>query len=195
MNSPERNDLTDKYERPRRPKPKLTAAELVIFAMLGALMYVTKTVMAALPNIHLVGVFTVTFTRVFRTKALIPIYLYVMLEGIFQGFSPWWIPYLYIWTLLWGITMLLPKNMPDKAAYIVCPIVCAIHGLAFGTLYAPAYAVLFHLDFPQTLAWIAAGFPWDLIHAVSNLVLGTAIVPLAKLLDKLMKRGDAGLYQ
>ena len=33
--------------------------------------------------------------------------------------------------------MLLPKNMPRKAAAVVYPLVCALHGLAFGTLYAP----------------------------------------------------------
>ena len=51
--------------------------ETVIFAMLGALMYASKIVMEALPNIHLLGMFTIVFTIVFRKKALIPIYVYV----------------------------------------------------------------------------------------------------------------------
>ena len=161
--------------------------ETVVFAMLGALMYCSKVIMEALPNIHLLGMFIVTFTIVFRAKALIPIYVYVFLDGLFGGFSMWWIPYLYVWAILWGVTMLLPKNMPKKAACIVYPVISCLHGLAFGTLYSPAYSVMFGLDFKQTLAWIAAGLPYDVIHGVSNLVTGFMIVPLAALLTRLMK--------
>lgn len=91
---------------------KLTIRELTIFSMLGALMYVSKVIMEFAPNVHLLGVFTIAFTVVYRAKALYPIYIYVLLNGIFAGFATWWIPYLYIWTVLWGITMLLPRKMP-----------------------------------------------------------------------------------
>ena len=78
--------------------------------MLGALMYCSKIIMDALPNIHLLGMFTMTYTLVFRKKALIPIYIFVMITGLFGGFAAWWLPYLYIWAVLWGVTMLLPKT-------------------------------------------------------------------------------------
>ncbi|MBO7292804.1 MAG: hypothetical protein J6V07_02600, partial [Clostridia bacterium] len=77
---------------------------LVVFAMLGSLMFCSKILMEVLPNIHLVGMLTVTYTVVFRARALIPLYIYVMLDGLFGGFSMWWYPYLYIWTVLWGFT-------------------------------------------------------------------------------------------
>lgn len=105
--------------------------------MFGVLMFSSKLLMEALPNIHLLGMFTVLLTVVYRSRALYPIYTYVLLNGAYAGFSPWWLPYLYIWTVLWGVVMLLPKNMPRKAAAVVYPLVCALHGLAFGTLYAP----------------------------------------------------------
>jgi energy-coupling factor transport system substrate-specific component len=156
--------------------------------MLGALMFCSKIIMEALPNIHLLGMLTMVYTLAFRFKALIPIYIYVILNGIFGGFSLWWIPYLYIWTILWGITMLLPKNMPKKVCCIVYPIVCCLHGLAYGVLYAPAQALMFGFTFEQTLAWIAAGFPFDLIHGISNFLVGFLIVPLSALLTKLAKK-------
>lgn len=159
---------------------------MALFAMLGALMYCSKVIMEVLPNVHLLGMFTMTFTVVFRFKALIPIYIYVMLNGLFAGFATWWVPYLYIWAVLWGVTMLLPKNMPKKLACVVCPAVCCLHGLAFGTLYAPAQALLFGLNFRQMLAWIAAGLPWDVVHGVGNLFAGMLIVPLSSLLNKLV---------
>ena len=80
---------------------KLTVRETAIFAMLGTLMYASKMIMEIAPNIHLIGVFTIAFTVVYRKKALYPVYIFVLLTGLFSGFASWWIPYLYIWTVLW----------------------------------------------------------------------------------------------
>ena len=77
--------------------------------------------------------------------------------------------------------------VPLSVAPVVYCAVCALHGLAYGTLYAPFQAIAFHYSFDQTLAWIAAGFPWDLVHAGGNLVAGLLIVPMIKLLGKLNK--------
>lgn len=161
--------------------------DICIFSMLGALMFCSKVVMEFLPNVHLLGMLTMVYTLVYRHRALIPIYLYVLLNGIYAGFNMWWIPYLYIWTILWGVTMLLPRNMPKKVGAVVYPIVCALHGLAFGTLYAPAQAIMFGLSFKQTLAWIVAGLPWDLVHMAGDFAAGLLIVPLYAVISKLEK--------
>lgn len=164
---------------------KLKTRELAIFAMLGAVMYTSKVIMEFIPNVHLLGVLTMAYTLVYRKKALYPIYTYVFLNGALSGFNTWWIPYLYIWTILWGVTMLLPKNMPKKIAPIVYMIVCALHGFGFGILYAPAQAILYGLSFEATLAWIASGFPFDMIHGVSNFFCGMLIVPIVSVLKYL----------
>ena len=130
-----------------------------------------------LPNIHPVGVLIVSLTVVFRAKALIPIYIYVFLDGIFFG-GLWWIPYLYIWAVLWLFAMLLPKNMPKGIAMPVYMVVCGLHGLLFGLLYAPYQALLFGLNFQATLTWIAMGIPFDITHAIANFVMGSLILPL-----------------
>ena len=167
----------------------MNVRDMCIFAMLGAVMFVSKIIMEALPNIHLLGVLTVTYTLVYRKRALVPIYVYVMLNGLFSGFKFWWLPYTYIWTILWGITMILPRNMPKKVAYVVYSLVCALHGFAFGTLYAPAQALMFGLDLDGMIAWIIAGLPYDFIHGVSNLGLGLLAVPLSELLNRLSGKG------
>ena len=104
---------------------KLIIREIAIFGMLGTVMYASKMIMEMFPNIHLIGVFTVAFTVVYRKKALYPIYTYVILNGIFCGFATWWIPYLYVWTVLWGAVMLLPKRLPKKLQPFVYMAVCA----------------------------------------------------------------------
>ncbi len=157
---------------------KPTTREIVIFAMLGAVMYASKLIMEFAPNIHLIGVFTIAFTVVYRKKALYPIYIYVLMTGIFNGFATWWIPYLYVWTALWGAVMLLPVNIPKKVQPVLYMLVCAAHGFLYGTLYAPAQALLYGLTFPKMIAWIVAGLPFDCIHGISNFFCGILIIPI-----------------
>ena len=156
--------------------------------MLAALMFASKKLMEVLPNVHLNGMFVILMTVIFRSRALIPIYLYVLLDGLFGGFSMWWFPYLYIWTVLWALTMLLPRNMPRWLEAVAYPTLCALHGFTFGILYSPAQALMFGMDLEQTLAWIATGIPFDIIHGVSNIFTGMLVLPLAELMRRLMKR-------
>ena len=164
---------------------KLKTRELVIFAMLGAIMYISKVIMEWIPNVHLLGMLTMAYTLVYRRKALYPIYVYVFLNGALAGFNAWWVPYLYIWTVLWVVTMLLPRNMPKKVEPIVYMVVCALHGFGFGILYAPAQAIMFGLSMEATLAWIASGFYFDMIHGIGNFFCGMLIVPIVSLLRML----------
>ncbi|MBQ3602900.1 MAG: hypothetical protein IJA02_03575 [Clostridia bacterium] len=163
---------------------KLNIKETAVFSMLGAMMYASKELMAILPNIHLIGTFIVAMTVVYRKKALYPLYIFIFVTGLLSGFATWWIPYLYIWAVLWGAVMLLPKNMPKKIKPVVYSLVCGLHGLLYGVLYAPAQALLFGLDFKGMLAWIAAGFPFDVTHGISNFICGLLICPLIAILKK-----------
>lgn len=169
---------------------KLDAKEVALFGMLGALMYVSKVVMEFAPNVHLLGVFTISITVVYRSKALYPIYVYVFLNGLIAGFDVWWLPYLYIWTILWGVTMLLPRSMPSKIKPVVYMTVCGLHGFLFGALYAPAQAIMFGYDFDTMVKWIIAGLPWDFIHGVGNFVCGMLIVPIIAALKKMKKYAE-----
>ncbi len=164
---------------------KISIKETAIFGMLGALMYASKLVMEFLPNIHLLGVFVIATTVVYRKKALYPIYTYVFINGLISGFSMWWIPYLYVWTILWGCTMLLPKKLPPKVKPLIYMILCALHGFLFGTLYAPVQALMFGLSFNGMIAWIISGLPFDIIHGISNFFCGILICPIIAVLKRM----------
>lgn len=161
--------------------------DILVFTMLGVIMLLSKLLMEALPNFHLLGTLITAYTIVYRKDALKPIYIFVLLSGIVYGFGIWWIPYLYIWTVLWVMVMLLPKNMNPKVAAPVYMIVSGLHGILYGTLYAPAQALLFGLDFKGMFAWIAAGFSFDVMHCVGNVILGILIIPIANALRKFHK--------
>lgn len=170
---------------------KLTVRETAVFAMLGALMYASKIIMEVVPNVHLLGAFVVAYTVVYRKKALYPIYVFIFLTGLMNGFSTWWLPYLYLWAVLWGATMLLPQNVPEKWRPLLYMAVSAAHGYLYGTLYAPAQVVLFGLDFDGMITWIIAGLPWDFVHGTSNFLCGVIIYPLVKLLQRIEKHSVA----
>ena len=172
----------------KKQKKALTVYEMAVFSMLGAMMYVSKLLLELAPNIHLIALFVIVFTVVYRVKALIPIYIFVLLSGVFGGISPWWMPYLYIWTLLWGAVMLLPRRMPNKIAAPVFVVLGTLHGLLFGVFCAPSQALFFGLDFKGALAWIAAGFYFDLLHAIGNFAACTLCIPLIKLILNVQKR-------
>ncbi len=161
---------------------KITTKEIAIFAMLGAVMYASKIIMEFAPNIHLLGTFTIAYTIVYRKKALYPIYTYVIINGIFSGFAAWWLPYLYLWAVLWGCVMLLPKHIPKKVQPLVYMSVCAAHGFLFGTLYAPVQALLYGMNLKGMISWIIAGLPWDMLHGISNFFCGILILPIASVL-------------
>ena len=168
---------------------KLSLFEMTLFAMFGAMMFISKIVMEFLPNIHLLGMFTILLTIVYRQKALIPIYIYVFLNGVFAGFNMWWIPYLYIWTVLWALTMLIPQKTPVYLQVIIYPLLCALHGLCFGLLYAPfqCYA-MYGGDWSLTLTWLIKGALFDTFHMVGNLTSALLVIPLVRLLFKLSGR-------
>lgn len=166
---------------------KLNIRELTVLALLGAMMVAGDLLLEALPNVHLVGVLLVVTTVVFRQKALYALAVYLLVNGLFAGFAVWWWPYLYVWAVLVGMVLLLPKRMNPAVAAVVYAAVCAAHGFLFGTLYAPANALLFGLNFEQMVAWIVAGFPFDIIHGISNACCGVLIMPLVTVLNRLKR--------
>ena len=170
---------------------KLPIRDMAIFAVLATLMFVSRISMQFIMSVHLLGLFIAAITLTYRVRALIPIYLYVMLDGIFAGFAFWWQPYLYIWMPLWFMFMIAGRFKISKIAQVpLYMVLCGLHGLLFGIMYAPAWALYMGLSFEATIAWIIAGLPADIIHCVSNAAVGILIVPLSELLKKLGNMRD-----
>ena len=156
--------------------------------MLGALIFCSKLLMEWAPNIHFIALFIITFTLVYRKKALVPVYVFVLLTGVYGGFNVWWVPYLYIWLPLWGLAMLLPRRAPAWLLTALSMLLGALHGILYGILYAPAQALFFKMNFQTTVAWVLSGSPFDILHAAGNLAACALVVPLVRLLLRLEKR-------
>ena len=170
-------------------KRSLSVWDIAKFSMLGATMFLSRVLMQWIPNIHLLALFIAAFTLTYRVKALIPLYIYILIEGMFSGFSMWWIPYLYIWFPLWGAVMLVSKlRLPKGAMTAIYMIVCGLHGLSFGVMYAPAQALMYGLTFDAAVAWVIAGLPFDIAHCIGDFLAALLVLPLHNLLRKLEKR-------
>lgn len=164
---------------------KLKTRDIAVFAVVAAMMFASKKLMEMIPNVHFLGMFIVALTAVYRFRALIPVYVYIMLDGMFGGFSTWWWPYLYVWAVLWGMAMLIPDKTPKKLRIILYIAVCSLHGFAFGLIYMPAQAYIWGLDLNGAIAWWVSGLPFDLIHGISNLCTGFLIYPMIRILNRL----------
>ena len=160
--------------------------DLIVFAMFAAMMCGSQIAMRNLPGIHPLGLLMATLTLVYRWRALIPIYVYILVYGAIHGFSMWWLPYIYLWLPLWGMFMIAGNlRLPKTAQTPIFMILCGLHGLSWGAMYAPAEALFWGFTFEQTIAWIIAGLPFDAVHAASNFGMGIMIVPLAQVTKRL----------
>ncbi len=159
--------------------------EMVLFALFGAIMYLSAQI-DIVPNVHPLSLFIAAFTAVYRVKALIPIYVYVFLDGIMGGFGLWWYPNLYIWTVLWLAIMLIPRNINEVSAGILITVLTTLHGIGFGLLYMPYQCyVFFKGDWSFAYIWLLNGLPFDTMHAIGNFVSSLLTIPFVMLLSKL----------
>lgn len=164
-----------------QPAGKLTAGEICILALIGAMMFVSKMLMAALPNIHLNAVLIILVACFFGIKALYSVAVYIMLEGLIFGFGLWWLSYLYIWPAFTLTVLLFRKN--DSA--LVWAVVAAVFGLCFGALCSIPYFFMGGAEMGFSY-WIS-GIPFDLSHCAGNFVTTLVLYkPLSNVLKKLL---------
>lgn len=161
--------------------------ELLITSILGALIFAAKVAMAALPNIEPVTLLLVLSTLCFGASAFISCGIYIVLEGLFYGFSTWWIPYLYAWPLLVLLTLLFRRR---KSPFFWA-IFSAVYGFLFGFMFLPVnYFVYGMANNPELVTlYILNDIPFNALHAVGNFVTVLFLLPpLCKGLNAALSR-------
>ncbi|MBQ6892718.1 MAG: hypothetical protein IJN48_00790 [Clostridia bacterium] len=171
---------------------KLTTHEIVVFAMLGAIMFIGDLVFEWAPNVHPITMLVMVYTLTYREKGIFPLIVYLALEAVFFG-GLWLVPYFYIFPICYLVTLLLPRGMSKVKAQTCYSLVCTVFGLLFGTLYSPWQALIFMKSFElsKIVAWIAAGFPYDIVHAAGNFAASFLIIPLVTLLKRIENKKAA----
>ncbi len=161
-------------------KHKLALPQLVILSLLGALLFVVQVAFGFLPNIELVSVLIIVYTRVYGWKVFYPIYLFVVLEAVYYGINTWVIQYAYVWAIL--ALVVLPLRRYDSRSLWV--LVNTAYGFLFGAFCSITYLLIGGVS--AMAAYWLSGIPFDLLHMVGNFL--TALIlcdPLYRLLSRL----------
>ena len=160
----------------------LPVREMVLFGVLGALMFALQVAMAFLPNIEPVSLLVMIFAAVFGWKCLYPVYIFVIMEILFYGLSLWNIYYLYVWAVLAAASLFLRKTESVWGRAILS----AAFGLLFGALCA--IGDVFIGGFGYAAAKWVSGIPFDVTHCVGNFVIAALLFrPLRNWTEKLYR--------
>lgn len=138
---------------------------VVTMGFLSAILLLGQLGMAFLPNIEPVTFLIIVYTLIYRKKVFYIIYTFVILEGLIYGFGIWWFSYLYIWTILACIVLLMQK----KESAAVWSIVAGAYGLSFGLLCSIPYFISGGIG--GGLSYYLMGIPYDIIHCIGNTVI------------------------
>lgn len=159
--------------------------DLVVMAMLTGIIFAAQVGMASMPNIEIVTLLVILYTQVYRKKVFFIIYAFVALEGIFYGFGIWWMNYLYIWTLLALLVLLLGRK---NRSLVFWGIVSGAYGLCYGMLCAIPYFVAGGVG--GGIAYWIAGIPYDILHCAGNVVLCLLLYrPLYHVMTQVLRAG------
>jgi len=161
---------------------KLQVKDITLYAILGALLFALKMVMAGLPNIEPVSLLVMVYAVVFGWKSLWSVYLYVLLECFTWGFNTWTTAYLYVWLVLFVLARAL-RRMESPLSWAI---LSGAFGMCFGLLCAPV--CLLSGGWAYAVSWWLSGIPYDLLHGAGNFVM-------ALLLFRLCRRLLTQLYQ
>ncbi|MDF2539229.1 MAG: hypothetical protein K0S76_2250 [Herbinix sp.] len=158
---------------------------IAVIGMLSALLVVVQVALGFLPNVELVSLLIILFTLFFGKKTIYIIYVFVIVEGFIYGITAWWFNYLYIWTVLFAITMLYRKNKSG----IYWAFINGFYGLSFGALCSIPYFIT--LGIPSGFAYWVSGIPFDITHGFFNFAIALALFrPLYYLFDKVKNHSE-----
>jgi energy-coupling factor transport system substrate-specific component len=157
--------------------------DIALIGIMSAILVAVQVALGFLPNIELVSLLIIVYTLVFGRKTLYIIYVFVAVEGLIHGIGLWWINYLYVWTILFVIAMLLRKQ---HSPYIWA-LISGFFGLSFGALCA--IPNLFLSGIGSAVSYWIAGIPFDILHGAGNFVVALLLFyPLYQVLDRINQR-------
>lgn len=156
---------------------------LVLLALFGALLFVAQVALSWAANVELVTLLLLLLSVTYGFKTLIPLYLFVLAEGLYYGFGQWFINYLYVWLVPVVLGVLFRK----QTSRWFWAVLAGVYGLCFGTLCS--FPMLFIGGFPAMVGYIISGLSFDAVHGVANFIAALVLfVPLRKVLFDLNRQ-------
>ncbi len=170
------------YMKASAGKGTLAVRELVLLAVLSALTFAMKVVMAGLPNIEPVSLMVMLLMAVFGWKGLWAVYAYIGLEFMVYGIGIWNLYYLYVWVVL-AVAAFFLRKMQSPFGWAL---LSGGFGLLFGALCGITDIFIGGFGFAAG-KWMS-GIPFDITHCIGNFVIALLLfAPLRKLMEKLYR--------
>ncbi len=163
-----------------------SARQLALPGILTAVLLGGQVALAALPNVEIVSLLVILYSLLLGRRVFLVVYAFALLEGFLYGFGLWWISYLYVWSLLAGLALILGRR--ERPA-LFWALVSGFFGLGFGALCALPY--LAAGGPAAALSYWLAGLGFDLVHCGGNFGMCLLLFrPLHRLLGALLRRYD-----
>lgn len=164
----------------------VSARRLALLGILTAVLLAVRWPWRQLPNVEIVSLLVILYALLLGRQAFLVVYASVLLEGCLYGFGLWWVSYLYVWSILAGIALVLRRM---EAPALFWAVVSGFFGLGFGALCALPYLVT---GGPAAaLSYWLAGLGFDLVHCIGNFLVCLLLFrPLHRLLEQLLRRYD-----
>ena len=163
------------------------AKDVAIVGLVIAVIEAAKLALAQLPNIELTSFFIIIFTLYFGKKIFIAIPAFILIEVMIFGFNLMWVlAYVYVWPILFLLTLLFSRF---KSAFAMS-ILSGFFGLGFGFLCSFPYLFISTSQNPDAglasaITYWIAGIPFDLIHGISNFIIMLVLfAPVSRVLEK-----------
>ncbi len=161
----------------------MRAKDIALIGLMSAIMITAQVVLSFLPNIELISLLIILYTLVFGWRALYIIYVFVAAEGLIYGFGLWFINYLYVWTILFVLVLLLRK----LNSTILWAVISGLYGISFGALCSIPYFITGGIA--SGFAYWVQGIPFDVLHGAGNFIAALILYhPLYSLLIYIRKR-------
>ncbi len=148
--------------------------DIPLIGMLTAVLLVVQVALGFLPNIELISLLIIIYTLVLKKKTIYIISIFIVAEGLLYGFGLWWINYLYIWFILAFIAYIFRKERSP----LIWALISGFYGLSFGALCSIPYFFIglaggtVQSGLNTALAYWISGIPFDLVHGISNFLIG-----------------------
>lgn len=172
----------------KKTNGKTRVRELVLIALLTAILSAGKMALSFIPNVEIVTVCIMAFTFVFGVKIGMPSTLiFCAIEGAIYGLAPWLISYFIYWPLLSMVVALMKKIIMKNK--IIIPVLIALFMTAlFGVLTTFVDTIFYsggQVFWKFYAAMYVRGTYFFLVHIISNvIVVAVLFIPLTKLLEK-----------
>lgn len=141
--------------------------EIVVIALLAAILFIQEQVLMFLPNIQLTVFLLIVYSRCLGLKkTLLVIVVYILLDNLVMGsFNVVFTPFVFIgWALIPLTLCTIAKNVQVTFHLAILAVVFA---LVYSWIYIIPNVIVYEFDY---IAYLMADIPFEILLAVSSFI-------------------------